>query len=124
MNVPVLRRDLGRIDVGRSSWDRAHKDSIRAAMVSGRGASTIKENPVRDSSGDIFRDFYALFQVHLILAGIHLNKEPYDPYLPLPRALTQMLRPTWGLQGVWGGGRCARGCGYKEKESSGVSGDC
>eukprot|EP00983_Pelagomonas_calceolata_P007014 228190-Pelagomonas_calceolata.AAC.1 len=62
MNVPVLGSDLPRIKVGRPGWDRAHKDSIRTALVSGRGASTIRENPVRDSSGDVFRDFYALIQ--------------------------------------------------------------
>eukprot|EP00983_Pelagomonas_calceolata_P051464 1142424-Pelagomonas_calceolata.AAC.4 len=31
VNVPILRRDLCRIKVGGSAWDRAHKDSIRAA---------------------------------------------------------------------------------------------
>eukprot|EP00983_Pelagomonas_calceolata_P018397 575972-Pelagomonas_calceolata.AAC.1 len=62
MDVPILGRYLSRIKLGRPAWDRAHKDSIRAALVLGRGASTIRENPVRDSSGDIFRDFYALIQ--------------------------------------------------------------
>eukprot|EP00983_Pelagomonas_calceolata_P008138 264713-Pelagomonas_calceolata.AAC.1 len=48
--VPVLRRDLGKIKVRLSTWDRAHKDSIRAALVLSRGASTIRENPVWNSS--------------------------------------------------------------------------
>eukprot|EP00983_Pelagomonas_calceolata_P051354 1142376-Pelagomonas_calceolata.AAC.4 len=58
-------------------WDsaqRVHKDSIRAAMVSGRGASTIGKNPVRNSAGDILRDFYSLLQESLFAAGIHTNK--------------------------------------------------
>eukprot|EP00983_Pelagomonas_calceolata_P042862 1138686-Pelagomonas_calceolata.AAC.2 len=33
INIPVLRRDLSRMKVGRSAWDRAHKGSIRAALV-------------------------------------------------------------------------------------------
>eukprot|EP00983_Pelagomonas_calceolata_P122197 1160884-Pelagomonas_calceolata.AAC.15 len=70
MNVPVLGRDLSRIKVGSLSWDRAHKDSVRAALVSGRGASTVLENPVRDHSGDVFRDSYAPIQESLVLAGI------------------------------------------------------
>eukprot|EP00983_Pelagomonas_calceolata_P042779 1138649-Pelagomonas_calceolata.AAC.1 len=41
MNVPILRRGFGRIKVVRSTWDRAHKYSIRATLVSGRGASII-----------------------------------------------------------------------------------
>eukprot|EP00983_Pelagomonas_calceolata_P044982 1139512-Pelagomonas_calceolata.AAC.2 len=73
VNVPVSQKNLSRIKVGGPAWDRAHKDSIRAALVSGRGASTIKGNPVRENLGDasILRD---------------------DPYLPLLRALTQELR--------------------------------
>eukprot|EP00983_Pelagomonas_calceolata_P028458 891123-Pelagomonas_calceolata.AAC.1 len=39
MNVPVMRRDLSRINVRRSTWDRAHKNSIRAALVPSRGES-------------------------------------------------------------------------------------
>eukprot|EP00983_Pelagomonas_calceolata_P066455 1149052-Pelagomonas_calceolata.AAC.1 len=46
VNVPVLRRDLGRIKVSLSAWDRAHKDSIRATLVPGREASTVREKPV------------------------------------------------------------------------------
>eukprot|EP00983_Pelagomonas_calceolata_P023713 746587-Pelagomonas_calceolata.AAC.1 len=42
-NVPVLRRDLGRIKVSLSAWIRAHKGSIRAALVPGRGASKEKK---------------------------------------------------------------------------------
>eukprot|EP00983_Pelagomonas_calceolata_P086627 1156795-Pelagomonas_calceolata.AAC.1 len=53
MNVPVLRKDPSRINVGSSSWDSVHKDSIRAALVLGRGASTIGKNPVRNSTGGI-----------------------------------------------------------------------
>eukprot|EP00983_Pelagomonas_calceolata_P095931 1158071-Pelagomonas_calceolata.AAC.10 len=33
VNIPVLRRGPGRIQVGGLAWDRAHKDSIRAALV-------------------------------------------------------------------------------------------
>eukprot|EP00983_Pelagomonas_calceolata_P117012 1160375-Pelagomonas_calceolata.AAC.3 len=39
MNGPVSRRDFSRIKVGRSAWDRAHKDSISVTLVPGRGAS-------------------------------------------------------------------------------------
>eukprot|EP00983_Pelagomonas_calceolata_P010664 345026-Pelagomonas_calceolata.AAC.1 len=49
VNIPVLRspcRDLGRINVSLFAWDRAHKDSIRTALVPGRGANTIREKPV------------------------------------------------------------------------------
>eukprot|EP00983_Pelagomonas_calceolata_P075602 1153086-Pelagomonas_calceolata.AAC.3 len=46
MNVPVLGRDdLSMIKVGRPAWDRVHKHSIRAALVLGRGAITVRENP-------------------------------------------------------------------------------
>eukprot|EP00983_Pelagomonas_calceolata_P030089 942889-Pelagomonas_calceolata.AAC.1 len=43
-------------------------------MVSGRGASTIGQNPVRKSTGDILRDFYTLLQEFLFAAGIHTIK--------------------------------------------------
>eukprot|EP00983_Pelagomonas_calceolata_P098595 1158368-Pelagomonas_calceolata.AAC.14 len=46
MNAPVLGRDLSRIKVGRPAWDRVHKDSIRAALVSVRGASTIRGSSI------------------------------------------------------------------------------
>eukprot|EP00983_Pelagomonas_calceolata_P016303 515412-Pelagomonas_calceolata.AAC.1 len=91
MNVPILRRDFGTIKVVRSTWDRAHKDSIRATLVSSRGASTIREKPVRNCSGDILRNIYSLLQESLILASITIRAEPN---LPLLRALTQELRPT------------------------------
>eukprot|EP00983_Pelagomonas_calceolata_P043206 1138816-Pelagomonas_calceolata.AAC.2 len=74
MNVPVLRKDLSRIKVGRLAWDRVLKDSIRAALVPGRGASTIWENLIRDSSGDVVRESYALIEESLILAGVHTKK--------------------------------------------------
>eukprot|EP00983_Pelagomonas_calceolata_P020741 651593-Pelagomonas_calceolata.AAC.1 len=74
MNVLILRKDFGRIKVMRSTWDRAHKDSIRATLVSSRGSSTIREKPVRNCSRDIFRDLYSLLQESLISAGIHNNK--------------------------------------------------
>eukprot|EP00983_Pelagomonas_calceolata_P110755 1159709-Pelagomonas_calceolata.AAC.4 len=48
--VSVLRRDLRRIKVSLSAWDRSHKDNIRAALVPGRGAITIREKPVWNSS--------------------------------------------------------------------------
>eukprot|EP00983_Pelagomonas_calceolata_P045512 1139770-Pelagomonas_calceolata.AAC.1 len=72
MNVPVLRRDLSRTKVGRWAWDRAHRESVRAALVPGREASVIREYPVRESSGDVLRDFNALFQ------GSHLGRYPYQ----------------------------------------------
>eukprot|EP00983_Pelagomonas_calceolata_P048609 1141135-Pelagomonas_calceolata.AAC.2 len=50
VDVPTLRRDLGRIKVSLSAWDRALKDSIRAALAPGRGASTLRENLVWNSS--------------------------------------------------------------------------
>eukprot|EP00983_Pelagomonas_calceolata_P023363 735420-Pelagomonas_calceolata.AAC.1 len=53
MYVPVLRRDLGGIKVGLSAWNRAHKESNRAALVPGRGASNIRGNPVWNSSRDV-----------------------------------------------------------------------
>eukprot|EP00983_Pelagomonas_calceolata_P012063 387047-Pelagomonas_calceolata.AAC.1 len=46
MNVPVMRKDLRRINVCKSNWDRAHKDSIRATLVSGRGAMAWRSQPV------------------------------------------------------------------------------
>eukprot|EP00983_Pelagomonas_calceolata_P071420 1151224-Pelagomonas_calceolata.AAC.2 len=38
------------------------------------GASNIRESPVWNSSLDVFRDLYALFQESLITAAIHTNK--------------------------------------------------
>eukprot|EP00983_Pelagomonas_calceolata_P071568 1151310-Pelagomonas_calceolata.AAC.1 len=61
--------------MGCSPWDRAHKDSIRTALVSGRGASTIGKSPVRNFPGDVFRDFNALFLELFPTASIHCNKE-------------------------------------------------
>eukprot|EP00983_Pelagomonas_calceolata_P013160 420444-Pelagomonas_calceolata.AAC.1 len=77
VDIPVLRRDLGRIMVGLSAWDRAHKESIRAALVAGRGASAES----------------------LITAGIHWYGIPIrdEPNLPLLKAFTQRLRPSWYL---------------------------
>eukprot|EP00983_Pelagomonas_calceolata_P121834 1160839-Pelagomonas_calceolata.AAC.6 len=74
VNVPVLGRDLIRVKVGRSAWDRAHKANVRAALVPGRGASTIREKTVRNGSGNVLSDFYSLLEESLILAGIHTNK--------------------------------------------------
>eukprot|EP00983_Pelagomonas_calceolata_P023503 740009-Pelagomonas_calceolata.AAC.1 len=71
MNVPVLGRDLGRIQVGKPAWDRAHEDSIRAALVPGKGASTIRKKTVKNSTGDILRDFCVLLQESFIPTGIH-----------------------------------------------------
>eukprot|EP00983_Pelagomonas_calceolata_P008455 276445-Pelagomonas_calceolata.AAC.1 len=56
VDVPVLRRDLRGTKVGLSAWNRAHKENIRAALVLGRGASAIRENPVWNSSRDVSRD--------------------------------------------------------------------
>eukprot|EP00983_Pelagomonas_calceolata_P052290 1142783-Pelagomonas_calceolata.AAC.3 len=39
----LLRRDLRRIKVSLSAWNRPHKDNIRAALMPSRGASTIKK---------------------------------------------------------------------------------
>eukprot|EP00983_Pelagomonas_calceolata_P050881 1142179-Pelagomonas_calceolata.AAC.2 len=49
------RSNISRIKVGRLARDRAHKHSFWAALVPGRGASIIREKPVRGSSGYIFR---------------------------------------------------------------------
>eukprot|EP00983_Pelagomonas_calceolata_P004176 135709-Pelagomonas_calceolata.AAC.1 len=46
VNFSVLRSDLRRIKVSLSAWDRSHKEDIRAALVPGRGASTIRKNSV------------------------------------------------------------------------------
>eukprot|EP00983_Pelagomonas_calceolata_P008984 292160-Pelagomonas_calceolata.AAC.8 len=72
--MSLFEEDISRIKVGRSASDRAHKDSTRAALVPGRGASTIRENTVRDSLEDGFKDFYALSQESFIPAeerGLH-----------------------------------------------------
>eukprot|EP00983_Pelagomonas_calceolata_P023314 734359-Pelagomonas_calceolata.AAC.1 len=50
VDISILRKDLGRTKVGSSAWDRAHKESIRAALVAGRGASTIREKTVWNNS--------------------------------------------------------------------------
>eukprot|EP00983_Pelagomonas_calceolata_P048859 1141249-Pelagomonas_calceolata.AAC.1 len=50
VDISVLRRDLGRIKVDLLAWDRVHKESIRTALVPGRGVSTIREKPVWNSS--------------------------------------------------------------------------
>eukprot|EP00983_Pelagomonas_calceolata_P028779 901900-Pelagomonas_calceolata.AAC.1 len=73
MNVPILRRDPNRANVCGSAWDRAHKDSIRATSVSGRGASTIRENPVWNCSGDILRDF-----LYPAPGVSHCGRHPYQ----------------------------------------------
>eukprot|EP00983_Pelagomonas_calceolata_P068924 1150139-Pelagomonas_calceolata.AAC.2 len=39
LKIPVLKRDLDRINVGGLAWERAHKDSVRAALAPSRGAS-------------------------------------------------------------------------------------
>eukprot|EP00983_Pelagomonas_calceolata_P016365 517023-Pelagomonas_calceolata.AAC.1 len=46
--------------MGCSPWDRAHKDSIRTPLVSGRGARTIGKSSVRNIPGDVFRQYYYL----------------------------------------------------------------
>eukprot|EP00983_Pelagomonas_calceolata_P111025 1159739-Pelagomonas_calceolata.AAC.10 len=50
VNVPVLKRDPSGINVGGSAWDREHEDSIRPAVMLGKGAGTNREKPVRESS--------------------------------------------------------------------------
>eukprot|EP00983_Pelagomonas_calceolata_P007000 227640-Pelagomonas_calceolata.AAC.1 len=66
--------------MGCPPWDRAHRDSIRTALVSGRDARTIEnfwvlKSPVRNVPGDVFRDFNALFFEFFSTASIHGNKE-------------------------------------------------
>eukprot|EP00983_Pelagomonas_calceolata_P119431 1160605-Pelagomonas_calceolata.AAC.5 len=53
VNALVLRRSLRRIKVGRSVWDKEHKDSVRATLVPGRGDRTINPKTVKCSSGGI-----------------------------------------------------------------------
>eukprot|EP00983_Pelagomonas_calceolata_P002245 76366-Pelagomonas_calceolata.AAC.1 len=72
MNVPAMRRNLSRIKVGRSAWDRAQKDSTRAAFDARQRIQYHEGNPVSIVTTD-------------------------DSYLPLLRASTQELRPTWCL---------------------------
>eukprot|EP00983_Pelagomonas_calceolata_P031527 988919-Pelagomonas_calceolata.AAC.1 len=57
MNVPILRRDLGRIKVVRLTWDRVHKDSINlmVTLVTGRGAIT-KGTPSLELFGRYFQE--------------------------------------------------------------------
>eukprot|EP00983_Pelagomonas_calceolata_P117575 1160428-Pelagomonas_calceolata.AAC.11 len=97
MDVPVLRRDLSRIKVGSSSWDREHKESIRAALAPSRGANTIRENPVRDCSGDVFREMFSIPCSRSLSCRQTSITTRDEPYLPLLRAYTQKLRPTWCL---------------------------
>eukprot|EP00983_Pelagomonas_calceolata_P036105 1129344-Pelagomonas_calceolata.AAC.1 len=92
MNVPTLRRDFGRIKVARSTWDRAHKDIIRETLVSGRGASTIREK----QSGIVWEIFSGTSipcsrRLSFRQASIPIRDEPN---LPVLKALTQKLRPT------------------------------
>eukprot|EP00983_Pelagomonas_calceolata_P052641 1142937-Pelagomonas_calceolata.AAC.1 len=61
--------------MGCSPWDRAHKDSIRTALISGRVARTIWKSPVRNIPGDVFRNFNALFLEVFSTASVHGNKE-------------------------------------------------
>eukprot|EP00983_Pelagomonas_calceolata_P007798 255254-Pelagomonas_calceolata.AAC.1 len=61
--------------MGCSPWDRAHKDSIRTALMSGRGARTIGKSPVRNILGDVFGDFNVMFFEFFYTASIHGNKE-------------------------------------------------
>eukprot|EP00967_Tisochrysis_lutea_P117575 scaffold190218_cov20-Tisochrysis_lutea.AAC.2 len=57
--------------VGRG-WDSAHKVSIRAALVPNRGASTNRENPVRDSSWNVLGLLYPAPGVP------HFGRRPYQ----------------------------------------------
>eukprot|EP00983_Pelagomonas_calceolata_P120618 1160722-Pelagomonas_calceolata.AAC.18 len=93
-----------------AAWNRAHKDSIRAALVKGRGANTIrgkrsgtasspsfKSQVGRCSQGLLYPDPELLERLResLILAGIHTNKgRAISAYA---EAFTQQLKPTWCL---------------------------
>eukprot|EP00983_Pelagomonas_calceolata_P070889 1150964-Pelagomonas_calceolata.AAC.3 len=59
--------------MGRLAWGRAQKDSTRATLVPGRGASTIRGNPGRDR-------FVRCFQGLPYLApGVsHFGRHPYQ----------------------------------------------
>eukprot|EP00983_Pelagomonas_calceolata_P004971 162876-Pelagomonas_calceolata.AAC.1 len=61
--------------MGCSPWDRAHKDSIRTALVSGRGARAIGKSSVRNIPGDVFSDFNAMLLELFSTASVHGNKE-------------------------------------------------
>eukprot|EP00983_Pelagomonas_calceolata_P083470 1156168-Pelagomonas_calceolata.AAC.9 len=65
--VAASRVGKGLVSGQNLSPTRAHKDSVGAALVLDRGAS--RENPVRESSGYVFRNFSALFQESFIPAG-------------------------------------------------------
>eukprot|EP00983_Pelagomonas_calceolata_P129339 1161597-Pelagomonas_calceolata.AAC.3 len=92
-SAAVRRRGTGfypRVKMVCPPWDRSHKDSVRTALVSGRGARTIGKSPVRNIPGDDFRDFNALFlEFSLQQASMATRNEPCALLL---RALQQRLR--------------------------------
>eukprot|EP00983_Pelagomonas_calceolata_P120406 1160703-Pelagomonas_calceolata.AAC.16 len=45
VDIPVLSRDLGSVNMGRSSWDRMHKDSTRATTYWAEVPELIGEKP-------------------------------------------------------------------------------
>eukprot|EP00983_Pelagomonas_calceolata_P015354 487420-Pelagomonas_calceolata.AAC.1 len=65
------------------------------ALASGRGASAIREKPVRESSGDVFRDLhtYGIFCSRSLSFQQASTRIRDESYLPLQRAITQKLRP-------------------------------
>eukprot|EP00983_Pelagomonas_calceolata_P064817 1148298-Pelagomonas_calceolata.AAC.1 len=76
VNVPVLRRDLVRIKVSLCAWDRAHEDSIRAALVPGRGANAIRRTQsgiARMIQTCLTKGFYteANLKAHMVPVGMH-----------------------------------------------------
>eukprot|EP00983_Pelagomonas_calceolata_P081337 1155536-Pelagomonas_calceolata.AAC.1 len=81
-----------------SAWDKVHKDSIRAALVPGRGSSTIRGSK-SGRAGDVFSGTSAPCSRSLSLwqASIPLRDEPY---LPLLRTLTQICDDPWVITEV------------------------
>eukprot|EP00983_Pelagomonas_calceolata_P120344 1160697-Pelagomonas_calceolata.AAC.7 len=51
----ILAGSIDPCKVGRLAWDRAHKDSTRAALVPGRGASTSRGKPSQGQLGGCFQ---------------------------------------------------------------------
>eukprot|EP00983_Pelagomonas_calceolata_P070451 1150789-Pelagomonas_calceolata.AAC.2 len=91
IDIPVLRRDLNRIELGRMAWNRAQEHSIRAALVPGRGASTIwKTMPGIAWEMLSGTSIFCSRSLPFCQASIERSDEPY---LLLLRALIQKLTP-------------------------------
>eukprot|EP00983_Pelagomonas_calceolata_P034431 1079090-Pelagomonas_calceolata.AAC.1 len=94
-DVPVLRRDLGRIKVSLSARNRAHHESIRAALVPGRGTSFSVCHPIYDEDAMTEALCHAIYSailntqataacVSLPVWGKHMITDPYIPNPSLP----------------------------------------